>query len=150
MAELSVPRSSATSPTASQSRAPLIGVMIVSWFHRHAGRRPRVVEPSPPATDVVPDWRWAARPAERRQPVAGATTGAGGTDVVLRGAAEPPEAWREDAAVEPDANTCGMTRLPITPALAAGARSWVSTVGILSDRSSCRLPAGPSTSEVIW
>src|SRR2546430_15647524 len=71
MAELSVPRSSATSPTASQSRAPLIGVMIVSWFHRHAGRRPRVVEPSPPATDVVPDWRWAARPAERRQPTAG-------------------------------------------------------------------------------
>src|SRR5438132_12462122 len=101
MAELSVPRSSATSPTASQSRAPLIGVMIVSWFHRHAGRRPRVVEPSPPATDVVPDWRWAARPAERRQPVAGRPPAPAAPMWSYGGAAEPPEAWREDAAVEP-------------------------------------------------
>ena len=55
-------------------------------------------------------------------------------------------------AMEPDVADNGVTRLPITPAFVASgsAKSRGSTVGMLSERSSWRLPAVPSISDVIW
>src|SRR3989442_14561362 len=80
MAELSVPRSSATSPTASQSRAPLIGVMIVSRSYR-LYRSSRSGWGTTTGSGCCSGWAVGGAPGGTVTAAGGATGGVGATPV---------------------------------------------------------------------